>query len=112
MDDREMLELAAKAMGIKLSRWNSDNQAYRLDRDDGGWWNPLKDDGDCARLEAALSIDITWFDNRVEATCYTEQANFKVIDAAAHYEDFPDKQSARRHASVQVAAEIGKQEGK
>nr|WP_314569240.1 hypothetical protein [uncultured Pseudomonas sp.] len=57
-DDRELLELAAKAAGIEIAAWSnvqaggfqSQNSA------EGKFWNPLSDDGDALRLAVSLCI--------------------------------------------------------
>lgn len=51
MTDRELLELAAKAAGIKHNP--SLSAACRGERI---WWNPLADDGDALRLAVKLHI--------------------------------------------------------
>lgn len=60
--DRELLELAAKAAGLPVEFDSPVNDWYPCGYDDNGdvahWWNPLKDDGDCFRLAAALQIDV------------------------------------------------------
>lgn len=62
MDDREMLELAAKAAGIEqgaertecgISTTLPDGRHGHLPR-----WNPLADDGDALRLAIDLGLDI------------------------------------------------------
>jgi len=55
MEDRELLELAAKASGIEIGDWSDSAEAY-LERC-GQWWNPLIDDGDALRLAVKLGID-------------------------------------------------------
>ena len=58
MNDRELLEAAAKAAEIPL-----DSDGDRTDiRENGGMpkrWNPLADDGDALRLAVSLGISIT-----------------------------------------------------
>lgn len=58
--NKELLILAAKAAGIKLglslSRGGFDNE--------GGYWNPLTDDGDAFRLSTALHMTIAFEPNR------------------------------------------------
>lgn len=57
-EDREMLEMAARAAGYELAlpaspgmRWSGEDQAY-ID------WNPLKDNGDAFRLAVKLGIGL------------------------------------------------------
>lgn len=97
MNDKELLELAAKAAGFP-PEWNGN---IRIETDNNPrQWNPLKDDGDCARLEAALSLNVTWHNNFVKVESL-------IAEHVSHYEDFNgDKQAARRRASVRAAAVI------
>lgn len=55
MDDRALLENAARAAGIELRRWN---QMYAGYETAGGIWNPLLNDGDTLRLAMALMMTI------------------------------------------------------
>jgi hypothetical protein len=66
--DRELLELAAKAVGY---RWD-EHGFYG----DGNWWtgieylerwNPLTDDGDALRLAVALRMDLNINDEECDA---------------------------------------------
>lgn len=69
MDDQELLELAAKAAGIKIDKSShngggSNNTGFDmlgnavLDWHNGTKWNPLTDDGAALRLAVVLGIDI------------------------------------------------------
>ena len=85
MTDTELLELAAKAAGIKHNP--SLSAACRGERI---WWNPLTDDGDALRLAVKLKIHThTGFGT-------------SVLDA-------PDPYAATRRTIVRAAAEIGKE---
>lgn len=113
MTDRELLEAAARAAGIdEVWRFpfgkNGDIYiphaglwAHRDTSDDEGAlriWNPLTDDGDEARLEAVLGMDVEWFG-----------AGVSVCGAMELYSDHAnDRQTARRRAGVRAAAEIGR----
>ena len=60
MDDRTMLELAAKAAGIVV-RWHSESYygptMEIMEYESGGPpWNPLTDDGDALRLVVAIGF--------------------------------------------------------
>lgn len=112
--DRELLELAAKAAGMEGWRYvgpgPSLGMAKMIDPSRPGStgyvgrnWNPLHDDGDEARLEAALGMNISWGPNRVQVGADIRHA------PAEYYEDHGgDKQAARRRAGVRAAAEIGR----
>jgi len=108
MTDRELLELAAKAAGIKI---NKSRQAERDSWDEEGlgelalrlglWtttttnWNPLIDDGDAFRLASATNQTV-------------EFGNNMVIHPSMEAGEGIDPLNATRRAIVRVAAEIGR----
>ncbi|MGU1427483.1 hypothetical protein ACSEVS_27735 [Pseudomonas aeruginosa] len=118
MNDRELLELAARAAGIK-ARWFKVNQWRRLDgcrlhigqKNVFGThhrkpWSPLTDDGDALRLAVKL---------RFEVQCYPGMASVIYDDGSpdgAYLQQNPEKgqsdEQATRRAIVRAAAEIGK----
>jgi len=107
MNDEELLELAALAVGIDPSRINP------CQREDGPnpWiekWNPLTDDGDAVRLETALGLSVTWY--KVLVIVGPRYCGVGTGSAYAEYFDEHNgsKQVARRMAGVKAAAEIGK----
>jgi len=59
MTDRELLELAAKAAGVK-AYWSDNLEDWQKDLTDPyvnkKKWNPLTDDGDAFRLAVALRL--------------------------------------------------------
>jgi hypothetical protein len=114
MNDREVLELAAKAAGIRCRWWNvkqwvnRENNAGEAKYYAGSKkifgthhakpWNPLTDDGDALRL--AVKLEMNLFLSKTE--CIAEfGSNVKA------YENNYDG-SASRRAIVRAAAEIGK----
>ena len=58
MNDRELLELAAKAAGIRLYVWGTKGKENFADMDakGDGRWNPLEDDGDALRLAVRVPL--------------------------------------------------------
>ena len=103
MDDRELLELAAKESGIKFTWADGPNESPVLDN--GETWNPLTDDGDALRLAGKLgfSLDI---DTDAKITGVINNAN---IGLYCYYEECNnDPYAATRRAIVRAAAEIGK----
>ena len=96
MTDRELLELAAKAAGLK---WH--NGHIRVDADaDYVPWNPLENDGDAFRLAVKLRMDVY----HLAAGVCTDVCDFP---------DFlqfngPDPYATKRRAIVGLAAEIGR----
>lgn len=114
-DDRELLELAARAAGMKVWRGQSWAQADVLftepakpDPDGkvtGVEWNPLADDGDALRLAVKLKLQVTpgtYHDH--EATVFS--AGNAEAHERVHY--LQDIYAATRRAIVRAAAEIGK----
>jgi len=108
MTDRELLELAAKAAGIKYdpeqSRPHPKSGAFWglwlvYDYEPGDharrYWNPLTDDGDEARMEAACDLDVEW-----TLECVFVGRNIYELYA----KHGGDKQAARRRAGVRAAA--------
>lgn len=81
MNDRQLLELAAKAVGARwhVGDWNGSHWTL-----DGDFWSPLDDDGDALRLAHKLGLlsDVEVWPRTIEET---------------------------RRAIVRAAAEIGKE---
>jgi hypothetical protein len=106
MNDRELIEAAAKAAGITVlppSRWPVGQEQFGLliqvgeHRTAVGWWNPLTDDGAALQLAVKLRLAVD------------------VGSQAAHaYSDNPgevephgtDPYAATRRAIVRAAAEM------
>ena len=111
MDNRELLELAAKAAGHILADpidscipsggvWIIDARGH------DAVWNPLHDDGDAFRLAVKLAIDITFPDpSLVMACCGNEE---KGHWHKAFVNDIDDYEPATRQAITYAASEIGR----
>lgn len=72
MDDRTLLERAAKAAGLdalfRMYGWDEIGDGAFMDANEPPTvWNPLTDDGDNARLRRALRIVVQWFPTDVAA---------------------------------------------
>ena len=114
MTVRELLELAAKAAGLEYECTSHtgypENDQHQV-RDCFGMlvdWNPLTDDGDNARLEAVLVLNVIWGARAVRVGRELIVVN-KDGPMVERYQDHGgDRQKARRWASVRAAAEIGK----
>lgn len=64
-------------------------------------WNPLTNDGDCARLEAECCTDIIWGETHV--TAYTPNQQTSATD---YFENHCyDKNATRRYVSTLAVAE-------
>lgn len=122
MNDRELLELAAKAAGIKLLKVeiypNGFTEAVRegFNPNGGNIWNPLTDDGDALRLAVKLRLDIehgSELDN--DRYVYVSRNGIELVrDAVGCWEDIEDEDhraAATRRAITLAAAEIGKNMG-
>lgn len=94
MEDKELLELAAKAAGHRLAPHGRTDGAFMvLMNDDGDFiWNPLTNDGDALRLAVTVGIsDLSL-----------------AVGALFLAEGFPaDRMAGIRCAIVRAAAEIG-----
>lgn len=102
MNDRELLELAAKAARMESLCWSKQNHGDRA-------WDPLFDDGDALRLAVKLGIDLMFGLQMLDGvSCMT--AMFPLADDwDAVSEPINDNlQAATRRAIVRAAAEIGK----
>lgn len=102
-NDRELLELAAKAADCEL-RKHPDGTLYSDCREKYYFavWNPLTDDGDALRLAVKLGINLMHSKHKVKA-------GRKLIEDGPCDEDKrPDPYAATRRAVVRAAAEIGR----
>lgn len=106
MDDRELLELAAKAAGLEL---NGASMRPMYVGEDGQWvlWNPLTDDGDALRLAVKLGALIGTYANFSTVDLLTPNELIETI-TVWHHETGGDAYVATRRAIVLAAAEIGK----
>ena len=125
MTDRELLELAAKAAGIKL-RWITHydtgltdeyivplpDHAHHFVEDIQPYprWDPLDDDGDALRLAMKLRLYVYVGSMRTAVSSWS--LGMEPEDAVK--EDFSDSTdeavaAATRRAIVRAAAEIGKE---
>ena len=107
MNDKELLELAAKAAGIE-GMWDNKSKCF-VPADGPIIWNPLTDDGDALRL--ALRLEMT-------LRPYTSLSRAKYCEVELEHEGrqllLTEKVSttleeATRRAIVRAAASIGEQ---
>jgi len=116
MTDRELLELAAKAVGYETIEYNDLRGSIldiRYGRDEAIWngedyWNPLVDDCEALRLAVKLKLSV--------CPPFWSHANFAEVGIRNHdgeiksmcrmYDE--DSYAATRRAIVRAAAEIGK----
>lgn len=112
MDDRELLELAAKAAGYGTGHYEDGSwletrygytAALYLDCDDfDGYWNPLEHDGDALRLAIKLQLAVNA--GRISTSIDGPQDGQDDMVTELHR---GDPYAATRRAIVRAAAEIG-----
>jgi hypothetical protein len=108
VNERELLELAAKAAGVSwLSYHLGKGMCCRNSLRHGGlieyWWNPRADDGDALRL--AVQLDLSIFPTDAPGRALVERPSLDVLCGEPHGND---KNAAVRLAIVRAAAEIGR----
>lgn len=99
MNDKTLLELAAKAAGIAAHTFIDGSFLHILHGQIVARWNPLDDDGDALRLAVKLGLSIEILSTRMEPHT---RVNGKEEEHRA------DPYAATRRAIVRAAAEIGK----
>ena len=116
MTDKELLELAAKAAGIKggfeqdpAYKWQ-ERQNWVIPYNNNGLmsgivWNPLTDDGDALRLAVTLKLNIESYIGEVVVADAACNVFVEKYENALNYND---SYAATRRAIVCAAAEIGK----
>lgn len=96
MEDRELLELAAKAVGgiyDPLTNCITSDGGIEFEQ-----WEPLEDDGDALRLAVKI--------NEVRMFIYPSEVSMGCLGIVEKYAG--DPMPAARRAIVRAAAEIGK----
>jgi hypothetical protein len=111
-DDKELLELAAKAAGIIVGHAKRDPSATFF-RDDRGLvinWDPLTDDGDALRLAVKLRLSISAANPAfIEVAIFNDgEAHLLFRDGTMDSGWNEDPYAATRRAITRAAAEIGK----
>ena len=95
--DKELLTLAAKAMGVTFEDHYDDDEYWPWVEKTQDFWNPLADDGDAFRLMVTLKIDVALYNKCVS-----------VNDAPLEFYG-DDPCAATRRGIVEAAADIGKE---
>lgn len=108
--DRELLELAAKAAGMKSrDQWAFDEE-WGLKVSHGAppyeWWNPLADDGDALRLAVQLGMCVTIFMKDHDTMVGYPRGEHDGANVIEPHNN--DPYVATRRAIVRAAAEIGR----
>ena len=110
MSDRELLELAAKAAGIELSKAEWHDDGFYWMPVGAGFWNPLTDDNDALRLVVKLKMRLLVTESCAAVDIYADGAwagEIKVGCMDSGWNE--DPHAATRRAIVRAAAEIGKE---
>lgn len=109
-EDRELLELAAKAVGINgtwcqfpgmVQRHGLDGAIY--DEVECEYWNPLQDGCDALRLAAELCLNIEWYPGQ----SFVQASRFGIGERIG-WIDETGRLGALRRAVTLAAAKIGK----
>lgn len=118
MNDRELLELAAKAAGMDIYESTDgtlQNRPVWVFSAGGGMgtmpyevrWNPLNDDAQALRLAVKLGMDIDSAYDAVEVKQYSFDKEKFIVSVLEDNRN--DPYAATRRAIVRAAAEIGKE---
>jgi hypothetical protein len=99
MTDREMLELAAKAAGLRLDELGGRIVRREIDGQPV-YWNPLTDDSDALRLAVSLGLVVD---------CSRPSAGEPYKQHAVWHDELCDTATLTRRAIVRAAAELGKE---
>lgn len=118
MRDRELIELAAKALGLRVTGWASKNGVEVAVLDDESYFQPIHDnditctDADAFRLAAKLGMCLDLRHGKSWAA-FTDNPDSAIGDyMGANESHNGDELKATRRAITRAAAEIGKEMGK
>ena len=123
MNDKTLLELAVKAGGYLVERWNDGTEPYSSGEGFLIWtgrnpsslhfWNPLSSDGDALHLAVKLRIDFYIGDDSGEAAYAgyykSSDGDLRQRFMIQRFADSPSPYAATRRAIVRAAAAIAEQ---
>ena len=121
MDDRELLELAAKAAGLKIADWHGGGDHFLILAYPPNWprsmFSPLTDDGDALRLAVRLRLSIDHNHTADQQRWVAADRNgcegcYSPVSCVEDEFDEQDRSFATRRAIVRAAAAIAQQEGR
>ena len=117
-EDKTLLELAAKAAGLKNYRYcpAEDGLHACIEYDDEDdctvVWMPHLDDGDALRLAVQQGLEICRGHDAIRGefceVFYRPRKYARQKSCIEYHKDHPDQVAATRRAIVRAAAEIGK----
>jgi hypothetical protein len=108
MSDRELLELTAKAAGIKFDGIANECGLFAEIYENNCWgvWNPLTDDGDALRLAVKLSIPFHVFYESGSVIAYGKKSKHHPEGLDIQELFTSDPCAATRRAITRAAAEM------
>jgi hypothetical protein len=105
MNDKQMLEMAAKAAGhANFEHEGSGGLLITTEDEFSYFWNPLKDDGDALRLAVKLGMTVS-IKTKGDKLCTKAWSYDRKICSERHEND---PYAATRRAITRAAAEIGR----
>ncbi|QIE88070.1 hypothetical protein [Pseudomonas nitroreducens] len=105
MADQELLELAAKAVGLDYHIDILDGCAKLVS--DGNVWNPLADDGAAFRLAVIIRPDTIRLRRIVHVSALVPYEGIRTMTENCE-DNTESRAAAERRAVVRIAAEIGR----
>ena len=113
-ETKELLTLAAKAMGFEVRGFSSAGNA--IIKTPGGGpesclvneWNPLSSGEDLVEMECQMSVEVIWAEDRCIATAWFSERSFGAHEL---YSKHHSRSAVRAMASLRVVAEIGRRMG-
>lgn len=111
MSDKKLLELAAKAVGIKITWCDGlprNTTGFHPSKNiyAASFWNPLEDDGDALRMAIKLGLTLHVFHS---GPIFVGQSITPFTELEIEESAGKDPYAATRRAIVRAAAEIGKE---
>jgi len=111
-DDKELLELAAKAAGMNKWAWCDKWGAMAQKRDEGGfvfdsYWNPLDDETEALRLAVKLKLHIG-VNSENKVFCYLPNSNMAAMLESCEGNGIDAPIASINRVIVRAAAEIGR----
>lgn len=111
-ETKELLTLAAKAMGFEVRGFSSAGNA--IIKTPGGGpesclvneWNPLTTADDLVEMECQMKVDVDWWYKYLVQASNTFDGSYITYDE--YIDDHPSRRAARAMAALRVVAEIGR----
>ena len=110
MEDKELLELAAKAAGLHVKVASNSGRGLKV-HGNCNWWNPLTDDGDALRLAVKLRIDVSHDEIGMKSFVYARAVfnDETHIGLSEIFDDESERLDRTRRAITRAAAQIVKE---